>query len=112
MAEARVFSHRTADDESGERLDVVAAAAAELTRSRAGALIRDGLVRVNGAVQSKAGLKLRPGDLVELALPEAAPGPGPMFCPQRTWPPNSSAPRTNPPTPGWTRWAAWCAAFR
>lgn len=73
MAEARVFSHRTADDESGERLDVVAAAAAELTRSRAGALIRDGLVRVNGAVQSKAGLKLRPGDLVELALPEAAP---------------------------------------
>ena len=73
MAEARVFSHRTADAESGERLDVVAAAAAELTRSRAGALIRDGLVRVNGAVQSKAGLKLRPGDLVELALPEAAP---------------------------------------
>ena len=70
MADEIIFS-RTA--EAAERLDVLAAAAADITRSRAGALIRDGHVRVNGAVQTKAGFKLRPGDQVEITLPESAP---------------------------------------
>ena len=73
MADPRIFSLLTQQDRAGERLDVLAAEAAGVTRSRAGALIRDGQARVNGVVQTKAGFKLRPGDRVELALPEAAP---------------------------------------
>lgn len=70
MAEANLFS-RVA--EGGERLDVAAAAAANVTRSRAGALIQEGWARVNGVQQTKAGLKLKSGDRVELNVPEAAP---------------------------------------
>lgn len=70
MAEANLFS-RVA--EGGERLDVAAAAAANVTRSRAGALIQEGFARVNGVQQTKAGLKLKSGDRVELNVPEAAP---------------------------------------
>ena len=73
MADPRIFFLLTQQDRAGERLDVLAAEAAGVTRSRAGALIRDGQARVNGVVQTKAGFKLRPGDRVELALPEAAP---------------------------------------
>ena len=71
MDDARI--RIVSEGESGARLDVLAADAAKITRSRAGALIRDGLVRVNGAAQSKAGFKLRPGDRVEVLLPEAEP---------------------------------------
>lgn len=60
-------------EQAGERLDVIAALAADVTRSRAGALIRDGAVQVNGAVQNKAGLKLRSGDAICIRLPEAQP---------------------------------------
>lgn len=60
-------------EQAGERLDVIAALAAEITRSRAGALIRDGAVQVNGAAQNKAGLKLRSGDAICICLPEAQP---------------------------------------
>lgn len=70
MAEANLFS-RVA--EGGERLDVAAAAAANVTRSRAGTLIQEGWARVNGVRQTKAGLKLKSGDRVELNVPEAAP---------------------------------------
>ena len=73
MADPRIFFLLTQQARAGERLDVLAAEAAGVTRSRAGALIRDGQARVNGVVQTKAGFKLRPGDRVELALPEAAP---------------------------------------
>ena len=59
--------------ETAERLDVFVSAAADVTRSRAGALIRDGLVAVDGATQTKAGFKLRPGSAVRIAIPEAAP---------------------------------------
>lgn len=58
---------------TAERLDVFAAAAADVTRSRAGALIRDGQVTVDGVVQTKAGLKLRPGCRVTIEIPAAAP---------------------------------------
>lgn len=73
MADARIFTLLTEPERAGERLDVLSAEAADVTRSRAGALIRDGRVRVNGQVQTKAGFRLRAGDRIELALPEAAP---------------------------------------
>ena len=73
MADGSVFTRVATDAEAGERLDVLAAAAADITRSRAGALIRDGHVRVNGEAQSKAGYKLREGDAVEVTLPASAP---------------------------------------
>lgn len=71
MADVRT---RTIDEaENGERLDVIAAEVADITRSRAGALIRDGMVQINGAVQTKAGFKLRSGDTLTITLPDAAP---------------------------------------
>ena len=62
---------RTATE--AERLDVFAAALADVTRSRAGALIKDGLVTVDGAAQIKAGFKLKPGMAVVVELPEPVP---------------------------------------
>lgn len=62
---------RTATE--AERLDVFAAALADVTRSRAGALIKDGLVTVDGAAQTKAGFKLKPGMAVAVELPEPVP---------------------------------------
>ena len=53
--------------------DVFAAEAADITRSRAGALIREGCVLVNGSQQAKAGCKLRAGDRVTVRIPEAEP---------------------------------------
>ena len=73
MNDARVFTLQTEPERAGERLDVLAAEAADVTRSRAGALIREGQVRVNGQPQTKAGLKLRAGDRIEIVLPEATP---------------------------------------
>ena len=60
--------------EAEARLDVFAQELAGVTRSRAGALIRDGQVRVDGAPQTKAGFKLRPGMSVRVEVPDAAPG--------------------------------------
>ena len=59
--------------ESDARLDVFAAEAADITRSRAGALIREGCVLVNGSQQAKAGCKLRAGDRVTVRIPKAEP---------------------------------------
>ena len=73
MAEKQIFTQVISGDQSGERLDVVASSLADVTRSRAGALIRDGLVQVGGVPQTKAGFKLRSGDEVRVELPEAAP---------------------------------------
>ena len=73
MAEKQIFTQVISGDQAGERLDVVVAALADVTRSRAGALIRDGLVQVNGAPQTKAGFRLREGDELRVELPEAAP---------------------------------------
>ncbi len=69
MAEA----FERAADREGERLDVFAAELAGITRSRAGALIREGRARCDGEVQTKAGLRLKAGTLVRLEIPEAAP---------------------------------------
>lgn len=70
---AELFTHSVSEAEDGERLDVIAAQVADVTRSRAGGLIRDGHVRVNGAAQTKAGFRLRSGDEMEIELPDAAP---------------------------------------
>lgn len=59
--------------DAAQRLDVFVAAAADITRSRAGALIKDGAVRVGEKTEKKAGLALRPGDFVCVRIPEAAP---------------------------------------
>ncbi|MBR5380752.1 MAG: RluA family pseudouridine synthase [Clostridia bacterium] len=63
----------------GGRLDVFLSQAADITRSRAGALIREGRAKVNGSVQTKAGYELKPGDRVLLDIPEAEPSD---VCPQ------------------------------
>lgn len=55
------------------RLDVFLAGQTQVTRSRAGSLIREGNARVNGAVASKAGWKLKCGDAVCLEIPDATP---------------------------------------
>ena len=60
--------------ETEARLDVFAQELAGVTRSRAGALIRDGQVRVDGAPQTKAGFRLKPGMTVRVEVPDAAPG--------------------------------------
>ena len=73
MAEKQIFTRIIPDDQAGERLDVVASSLADVTRSRAGSLIRGGLVLVNGVPQTKAGFRLRGGDEVRVELPEAAP---------------------------------------
>ena len=52
---------------------MVCAELADVTRSRAGALIKDGCALVNGTVQTKAGFKLRAGDIVSFTLPAAEP---------------------------------------
>ncbi len=72
MAENALF-HLAVEDRAGERLDVLCAELAGITRSRAGTLIRDGMARVNGSVQTKAGLKLKNGDEIAFVLPEAEP---------------------------------------
>ena len=59
--------------EAADRLDVFVAEAADVTRSRAGALIKDGMVLADGTAQTKAGFKLRPGMQVVVRIPEAAP---------------------------------------
>ena len=46
---------------------------ADSSRARLQTCIKDGMVEVNGAVQSKTGFRLRPGDSVVLALPPPQP---------------------------------------
>lgn len=58
------------EDTACMRADVFCAAAAEVSRSRAAALIEEGNVTVNGKVISK-NLKLTKGDYVEITLPKA-----------------------------------------
>lgn len=73
MAEERRIDGIVAAEQAGERLDVLVAALADVTRSRAGTLIREGQVQINALVQSKTGFKPRAGDALRVNLPEAAP---------------------------------------
>ena len=73
MAEKQIFTQIIDENQAGERLDVLTAALADVTRSRAETLIRDGLVLVGGVPQTKAGFRPRCGDELRVELPEAAP---------------------------------------
>ena len=68
-----------ADDEAGQRLDVLLAERLGVSRSQAAARIDAGLVRVSGTVVPR-GRRVRVGEVVELADPpiEAASPPPPM----------------------------------
>ncbi len=73
---ASVGHHRLAIDatDAGNRLDaVIATRIPELSRAMAQRLIDDGRVRVSGFVASKAGARLRAGDVVEVAVPAPEP---------------------------------------
>lgn len=59
--------------DAGERLDVFLSREADVTRSRAGALIREGAAKINGSAQTKAGYALRAGETVEFSVPDPAP---------------------------------------
>ena len=73
MADAQIYTITVSGEQAGERLDVLCAAAADITRSRAGALIKDSLVLVNDTAQTKAGFKAKPCDIIRVTLPEAEP---------------------------------------
>ena len=70
MSDARIF---TCVAESDARLDVLAAACADVTRSRAESLIRDGFVSVDGVPQTKSGFKAHTGSRIDVTLPPVAP---------------------------------------
>lgn len=64
----------TVDNENaGVRLDVFLTKNTDITRSRAGALIKEGCALVNGKAETKAGFSLRAGDDVFLDIPAPAP---------------------------------------
>ena len=73
MSEGQSYEARVPAESEGERLDVFAAEVAGVTRSRAGALIREGRVTVDGAAQEKTGFKLKAGMAVGVEVPAAAP---------------------------------------
>lgn len=56
---------------SGERLDVLCARASGETRSYVQRLLAEECILVNGVVATKAGMKLKVGDKIELTIPEA-----------------------------------------
>ncbi len=63
-----------AEADAGTRLDrLLTASHAGLSRSRIQALIADGEATVNGRVLSDAGYRVKPGDVVTLAVPPPAP---------------------------------------
>lgn len=59
--------------DAGERLDVFLSRESDITRSRAGALIREGAASINGETMTKAGYALRAGEAVVFTVPEPAP---------------------------------------
>ena len=72
VVEPAVVSHRLAIDprDAGARLDaLIAGKIAELSRAAVQRLIDDGHVRVNTLPVSKAGAKLRAGDVVDVEVP-------------------------------------------
>lgn len=61
------------EDRAGERLDLFLVGQTELTRSRIAGLIREGACLVEEEKAQKAGMSLKEGQLIELALPEPRP---------------------------------------
>lgn len=58
-------THVVTETESGERLDVILAAASATTRAQIQGLIKRGLVMVNNKAPKKAGDMLKTGDMIE-----------------------------------------------
>lgn len=73
LDDARVITCAVDNARIGERLDVLAAEIADITRSRAGALIREGCVQVDGIVQQKTGFNLRANTIVCVQIPTPKP---------------------------------------
>jgi len=73
MDDRLVYTTLVEADREGERLDVLAAELAGVTRSRVGALIKQGSVSVDGAAQTKAGFKLKAGMALRVEVPPASP---------------------------------------
>ena len=73
MNEAQLFNAVVPPESDGERLDVFAAALSGVTRSRAGALMKDGRVSVDGSTQAKAGFRLKDGARVSVEIPAPVP---------------------------------------
>lgn len=61
------------NEDIGVRLDVFLARLADITRSRAGTLIKEGNAKVNGKAETKAGYALRSGDEIDFDIPLPAP---------------------------------------
>ena len=57
----------------GQRLDVFASELAGVTRSRIASLMKAGRVTAGGAVQTKAGYRLKAGEAVTVEVPDPAP---------------------------------------
>ena len=72
MENSQIYAAPVPPEREGERLDVFAARLADVTRSRAEALIRQGRVTVDGETQAKAGFKLKQGMAVRAEVPPAA----------------------------------------
>jgi len=73
MGQESIFEAIVDDACDGERLDVFAARLAQITRSRAGGLLREGRVLVDQRPQEKTGYKLKRGMAVRVTVPAAAP---------------------------------------
>ena len=73
MENSLVYTAMVETDREGERLDVIAAELAGVTRSRAGTLIKQGSVLVDGTTQTKAGFRLKAGMALRVEVPPAAP---------------------------------------
>ena len=73
MENSQVYTAVVPPEREGERLDVFTAELADITRSRAGTLIRQGSAVVDGATQTKTGFKLKAGAAVRLEVPPATP---------------------------------------
>lgn len=61
------------NEDAGIRLDVFLSKNADITRSRAGTLIKEGTAFVNGKAETKAGYSLRLKDEIEFDIPSPAP---------------------------------------
>ena len=63
-----------AEADAGERLDkLIAAHISALSRARVQGLMREGQVRLGGAVVSEPGRRVKAGDAIEIAIPPAEP---------------------------------------
>ncbi|MBQ5769938.1 MAG: RluA family pseudouridine synthase [Clostridia bacterium] len=61
------------NEDAGARLDVFLSQIADITRSRAGTLIKEGTAFVNGKAETKAGYALRLNDEISFDIPDPAP---------------------------------------